>query len=237
MADTANLALPLLDAAQAQKHVTMNEALARLDAIAPGRVLTAFGDTPPPAPADGEAHLVGDTALGAWAGQDRMIALFLNGGWAFATPWKGMRVTVDATGGSATFDGTGWVSDRIAAAPGGAATLAAIAEIDHVLSPGPTDTTAAFIPDKAIVLGVSARVIADITGATSWALGVSGAFDRYGSGFGVSTGAFADGVTGTPQAYYGGTALLLTASGGDFSGGTVRIAAHYLAISPPASGV
>ena len=33
MTDTANLLLPLLQAAQAQKHVTVNEALLRLDAL------------------------------------------------------------------------------------------------------------------------------------------------------------------------------------------------------------
>ena len=34
MAETAKLTLPLLEAAQAQKHVTVNEALVRLDAAA-----------------------------------------------------------------------------------------------------------------------------------------------------------------------------------------------------------
>ena len=33
MTDTSNLTLPLLAAAQAQKHVTVNEALQRLDGV------------------------------------------------------------------------------------------------------------------------------------------------------------------------------------------------------------
>ncbi|NND41100.1 MAG: DUF2793 domain-containing protein, partial [Silicimonas sp.] len=33
MADTSRLGLPLLDPAQAQKHVTVNEAFLRLDAL------------------------------------------------------------------------------------------------------------------------------------------------------------------------------------------------------------
>ena len=33
MADTTNLTLPLLAASQAQKHVTVNEALTRLDGM------------------------------------------------------------------------------------------------------------------------------------------------------------------------------------------------------------
>ena len=48
MSDTQRFAMPLLDAAQAQKHVTVNEALARIDALAAGQALTV-GDTAPPA--------------------------------------------------------------------------------------------------------------------------------------------------------------------------------------------
>jgi hypothetical protein len=90
-----------------------------------------------------------------------------------------------------------------------------------------------FIPDKAIVLGVTARVTVGITGATTWSLGVTGSPDRYGSGFGASLNAFSHGVTGSPLAYFGGSSLLLTAAGGNFTSGGVRIAAHYFDLSPP----
>lgn len=40
MVDTARLSLPLMDAAQAQKHVTHNDALVRLDAITHLSVVT-----------------------------------------------------------------------------------------------------------------------------------------------------------------------------------------------------
>ena len=40
MGNSARIGLPFLDAAQAQKHVTMNEALARLDMVAAARVET-----------------------------------------------------------------------------------------------------------------------------------------------------------------------------------------------------
>jgi hypothetical protein len=106
-------------------------------------------------------------------------------------------------------------------------------EIDHVITAGPTSETSAIIPDKAVVLGVTARVVADITGATSWSLGVTGSPDRYGSGFGVGANSYAHGVTGSPLTYFGATSLLLTSAGGDFTGGTVRIAVHFLELSPP----
>ena len=40
MSNSPRIGLPYLDAAQAQKHVTMNEALARLDVVAAARVET-----------------------------------------------------------------------------------------------------------------------------------------------------------------------------------------------------
>jgi hypothetical protein len=83
------------------------------------------------------------------------------------------------------------------------------------------------------VLGVTSRVIAPITGATGWQMGVNGSPDRYGSGIGVAANSYAHGVTGSPQAYYGGSSLLLTAEGADFTGGAVRMAVHYFDLSPP----
>jgi len=54
MTDTPHLGLPTLAAAQAQKHVTHNEALHRLDAL----VMLAVADrdlaAPPAAPAEGD---------------------------------------------------------------------------------------------------------------------------------------------------------------------------------------
>jgi hypothetical protein len=72
-----------------------------------------------------------------------------------------------------------------------------------------------------------------ITDATTWSLGVTGSPDRYGSGFGPSLNGVSHGVTGSPLAYFGGSALLLTAAGGNFTGGEIRIAAHYFELSPP----
>ena len=110
-----------------------------------------------------------------------------------------------------------------------------IVEIDHALAVGSTSTTVAAIPDKAIVLGVTARVTTEITGAASWSMGVSGSPDRYGSGFGTTQNSFAHGVTGQPQAYFGATSLVVTSAGGDFTGGALRIAVHILEIAPPVS--
>lgn len=233
MTNSPRIGLPYLDAAQAQKHVTMNEALARLDVVAAGQVETMAQASPPGSPAEGEAHIVGSGATGAWTGQDDRVAVFLNGGWDFIAPWIGWRLWVAGESRPAIYDGIGWQLVGQDTSPGGALTALRHVETDHVVAAGPTSETAAFIPDKAIVLGVTARVTQQISGASSWSLGVSGNPDRYGSGFGVGANSYAHGVTGSPVAYYGGSTLLLTSGGGDFSGGKVRIAVHCFELSPP----
>jgi hypothetical protein len=218
MSNSARIGLPFLDAAQAQKHVTMNEALALLDAAAAARVETMATTSPPPAPADGEAHIVP-----AGAG----------GGWEFIPPWAGWRLWVASQMGLALHDGSDWRLESQPVSPGGALSALRVAEIDHAIVPGATSETTALIPDKAIVLGVTGRVLTAITGAAGWQLGVAGSPDRYGSGIGVGANSFLHGVTGSPLAYFGGSSLLLTAEGGDFIGGLVRIAVHYHELSPP----
>lgn len=233
MSETARFGLTLLDAAQAQKHVTVNEAFTRLDALAAARVEGLGAASPPGSPAEGDLWGVGPGASGDWAGAEGQLALYLNGGWELLPPMAGQRVWNAATGSVWLHTGSAWVEGGLAASPGGAGLAARIAEADHSLSPGASDTTAPIIPDKAVVLGVSARVLTAIGGASAWDLGVPGAPDRYGTGFGTGAGSYAEGVTGQPQAYYGGTALEITAQGGAFTGGSLRLAVHYLALSAP----
>ncbi len=234
MSETPRFAMPLLDAAQAQKHVTVNEALMRADVLGAARVEDRGRIEPPAAPADGNAHFVGAGATGAWAGRDGDLALFLNGGWEFVAPWDGCTVWVAAERTRVTRVGDAWTQEQSGISPGGAATAARVVEIDHTLA-GAVSTTVSVIPDKAVVLGVTGRVLADIAGASGWSMGVAGSPDRYGAGYGTAAGAFAHGVTGQPQAYYGATPLEITAEGGAFTGGTVRLAVHLLELQPPAA--
>ena len=69
MADTsARLKLPYLQPAQAQKHVTHNEAILLLDALVQTGIAAFDADTPPASPEEGAAYDVGGSASGAWAG-------------------------------------------------------------------------------------------------------------------------------------------------------------------------
>lgn len=93
---STNLTLPYLQAAQAQKHVTHNAALERLDLIVQ-LVLQSFAETSPPAaPAEGQVWAVGAGATGAWSGEDGALAAWSNGGWLFVAPkpgWSGVVAT------------------------------------------------------------------------------------------------------------------------------------------------
>ena len=66
---TSNLGLPFIVAAQAQKHVTHNEALRALDAIVHLMVLDKDLASPPGSPAEGACYIVASSPSGAWSGQ------------------------------------------------------------------------------------------------------------------------------------------------------------------------
>lgn len=227
------MGLGLLDAAQAQKHVTVNEALARIDALAARQVVSVALGLPPAGAVDGDRFVVADGASGGWSGQAGRIAFRVNGGWEFHSPWAGLRVFDVETRGWVVHDGTVWRRDVLAFSPAGAATLARIVEVEHEVGAGATSTTLPVIPDKAVVHGVTGRVLETLGGVAAWTLGTPDGFDRYGSGIGAAAGAFAHGVSGTPLAYFGGTPLMLTAEGGSFTGGRVRLSVHLLELQPP----
>ncbi|MGR3723531.1 DUF2793 domain-containing protein [Abyssibius alkaniclasticus] len=235
MSESYNLNLPLIVPGQAQKHVTVNEALARLDALAQLRLVARGLNTPPASAVDGAAYGLGAAPSGAWAGQAGQIAIASNGGWSFVAPRLGWVAWDEASKGRAVFDGAAWVANAQSLQASGAATLGQIAEVSHVIGAGATSTTAAIIPQNAVVIGVTGRVTSAITGAglTGWRLGVAGADNRYGAGLGLGLNAYALGVTGQPQAYYAPTPLVLSGEGGSFAGGEVLLAVHYMALQVP----
>ncbi|MGL5362913.1 MAG: DUF2793 domain-containing protein [Bosea sp. (in: a-proteobacteria)] len=109
MSDTLNLVLPLLAAAQAQKHVTHNEALTQLDALVHLAVLSRTVTSPPGAAADGARYLVPPSATGAFAGKTGQIGWFDNGVWRFLVPKAGWIAFVVAESALLGFDGSNWL--------------------------------------------------------------------------------------------------------------------------------
>lgn len=226
--------LPLVQPAQAQKHVTVNEGLMRLDGLV-NLVLQGIGRTEPPAAViDGQCWGVPEGAVNAWEGQAGRVAIAVNGGWVFADPVQGQRAFLAGTGVPAIHDGTRWRSGALTMGGFGGGLCAGITEAEVELSGGESIVTTAEIPAGVMVVGVSARVSAAMTGtAQSWSLGTDGALDRFGNGLGVAQGSWVRGLLGQPMTYWQAAPLIVTAQGGQISGGRLRLAIHWLDLALP----
>ena len=92
MSETTHLKLPCLAAAQAQKHVTVNEGLSALDSLVQCAVLELFRNDPPADAADGDRYIVGGSPTGAWTGKAYSLAVWRDGAWTFHDAQAGWRV-------------------------------------------------------------------------------------------------------------------------------------------------
>lgn len=234
MSSTARFALPLVAAAQSQKHVTVNEAFERIDALSQLTLKSVSQVTPPGAPSDGDVYAVPTGAVNEWSAEVGKLAVFLNGGWAFVDARMGWSAWIEDQGAPARYTGSGWVIGAQGLSANGATFALETLETDITIGAGSTFSTAPILPAYACVFALTGVVTSSVTGSlSSWSIGVTGSSDRYGSGLGLSQGSWFRGVTGAPQTYYADTALLLSADGGDFDGGTVRVAVHFASFSLP----
>ncbi len=85
---TVRLRLPYILPSQAQKHVTHNEALQRLDAIVQ-LVIRAAVTAPPENAAEGDCFLLSADATGDWAGKGGRLMFRQDGAWLSITPQPG----------------------------------------------------------------------------------------------------------------------------------------------------
>ena len=106
--DTTILSLPLILPAQAQKHVTHNEALVALDLVVQLAVISRVLATPPALPTVGDRYIVAAAPTGPWAGQAGRIALYAETGWQFTAALPGWCAHVLAEKQMAAFDGLVW---------------------------------------------------------------------------------------------------------------------------------
>jgi hypothetical protein len=112
------------------------------------------------------------------------------------------------------------------ASPSGATLELGVADATLALA-GPSVTAAGLIPTRAIVLGVSTRTVAAVTGAASYQCGLGPGESQFGGALGAAVGSSNIGVVG-PFATYAPTDVVLTAEGGDFTGGEVIVSASYI---------
>ncbi|MDZ7709419.1 MAG: DUF2793 domain-containing protein [Roseovarius sp.] len=102
------LSLPFILPSQAQKHVTHNEALTRLDIIAQLAVEGIDASTPPALPEAGQVWALGPAPTGDWAGQADMLAGFVNESWLFVAPGEGWLAFDKSDGRLFRRAGSGW---------------------------------------------------------------------------------------------------------------------------------
>ena len=104
---TPTIGLPYILPSQAQKHVTHNLALQRIDAAAQ-LVVTATLDTPPAAADEGDCYAVGSNPTDAWSNRSGTLAVRQDGAWLFLEPRPGWRAFMAEEGELRIFDGASW---------------------------------------------------------------------------------------------------------------------------------
>ena len=132
--------------AQAQKHVTVNEALARLDAVAQLRVISSEETIPPAPPATARATSCRPVrpALGrARPGRSRSGATAAG---SFSRRRLDGAPGTRAAGASRTFDGVAWVPMPSRFRPAAPRVTCRILEFDHAITAGGANLTAVAIP-------------------------------------------------------------------------------------------
>jgi hypothetical protein len=110
MSNTTNLVLPYLAVGQAQKHVTVNESLRRLDALVQLSVISAATSAQPVSPADGAVYIVPAGKSGDhWSAYaNESLAYYRDGAWEQVAPREGWIAYVKDADQILCFDGAGW---------------------------------------------------------------------------------------------------------------------------------
>jgi len=242
MDKTPNLTLPYIMADQAQKHVTHNEAIRNLDAIVQLSVLDRGLSAAPATPTEGSRYIVGGSGTDAWFTKDGQIAAWQDGAWMFYVPKTGWRCWVADEGILLIYTGVAWQSVAgqnigqsflLNETIHGSTAHFEILDEEMLLTGGFVDS-AIQIPDRAIVFSITTRTTEAITGAISYNCGIAGELNRYGGALGASAGSTNSGVTG-PTAFYANTPIRVSANGGDFISGKVRITIHFALFGAPTS--
>ena len=229
MSTTSRLQLPYILSSQSQKEVTHNSALNLLDMFTRPTVLSMGENTPPGSPSVGDCHIVGSSPTDEFIGHENEIACYTANGWIFAAPFKWLDLVNEDDDTRYVFDGSAWVPFGLIMRDTGEYLRVAHLQEDITVSGASTNSTIQ-IPDRGLVLAVNVRVTTAITGATSFDVGISGDTGRYGTGIGIAQDSTSIGMSQHPTSYYADTPLILTANGGSFSGGVVRLTVQYLAV-------
>lgn len=110
MSNTSNLQLLYLAVGQAQKHVTVNETLRKLDAIIQLSVVSATISAEPATPADGDVYIIPSGKSGAhWSAfANWSLGYYRDGAWVELTPREGWLAFVRDADQLLHYTGSAW---------------------------------------------------------------------------------------------------------------------------------
>src|SRR5262245_19177154 len=154
MSQSSRLGLPYLAAAQAQKHVTVNESLLRLDALVQLSIKSATTAAQPGSPADGDLYILPTGKTGAaWGGfADGALAYWRDGVWEELTPSHGWRAFVEDEDALYARTGSAWSK------------LAADGERRLIFTPGGDGVVSIYRIDTARVQNPRTAIVSAIAG-------------------------------------------------------------------------
>ncbi|MFD1985897.1 DUF2793 domain-containing protein [Mesorhizobium newzealandense] len=109
MTTSNRLGITELAETQNNRSVTVNEAIAKLEAGAFCFPAVSIGDTAPPgSPAEGDAYCLGASPTGAWSGQATKVAVYYNAAWFFLPAIEGALAYAQDANAYYFFDSSTW---------------------------------------------------------------------------------------------------------------------------------
>lgn len=171
MALSNRLEITELASTQNDRSVTINEAIARLEAGATiFACLNVLHNVPPGSPAEGDMYIIGVEPTGAWIGHEEQPVVYYNGGWLYFPVFEGMYADDGGSQSLYRYSGTsGWIIFATAGAGVAASTT-------EVLTG--TDASKYVTPDSLAALWEKGG---DITSAGTISIGEGGFFHVTGT--------------------------------------------------------
>jgi len=204
MADSPNCGIPYVPPGIIDVPTAVNDSINVIDALMQCAVLDMDLTSPPGSPVDGELHIVGAGATGAWASQDDNLARYVTEGafWQFFESGTRVRLVLNLDDGGMYFwDGSsGWTAVTI----GGAAvssvngqTGAVVIKEDNLVASIATYTAsqAGLITDKVVQMDVASANDYTVPANASVAYPVGYSIEVWQLGAGQTTIVADSGVT------------------------------------------